>query len=95
MRVAIITIAALSPLVLAPAANAESFGEMCQRVSDEWGTAGDVDAQCACLADKADSDGALKDELTSLADAYSSDQEAYDAASDGTKAALDSCSVNS
>jgi hypothetical protein len=95
MRIAIIAIAGLSSLFLTPAANAESFGEMCQRVSDEWGTVGDIDAQCACLADKAAGDSAFNDELTSLADAYSSDQEAYDAASDSTKAALDACSVNS
>lgn len=95
MRITVIAVAALSPWIIVPAAKAESFGETCQRVSDEWGTTGDVDAQCACLADKAESNGALKEELTSLADAYSSDQEAYDAASDGAKAALDSCSVNS
>jgi hypothetical protein len=95
MRSAIIILAAVAPWFLAPPANAETFGEMCQRVSDEWGTAGDIDAQCACLGDKAESDSSLQEELMSLADNYSNDQDAYDAASDGAKAALDSCSVNS
>lgn len=87
-------IAALSIMAAATAASAESFEDMCLRISDDWGTKGDVAAQCSCLAGRAASDSALDGELRSLADAYSSDQEAYDAASDGTKAALDACSVN-
>jgi len=86
---------ALGVLFASSAAFAESTEEMCVRVSDEWGTQGDVAAQCSCLADKAAGDAALDNELRSLADNYSNDQEAYDAASDGTKAAFDSCSVNS
>jgi len=87
--------AALASLGFATSAGAESFEDMCHRVSAEWGTQGDVGAQCACLADKAAADSAVDSELRSLADSYSSDQEAYDAASAGAKAALDACSVNS
>lgn len=82
-------------MTAATAASAESFEDMCLRIPDDWGTQGDVEAQCSCLAGRAASDLALDGELRNLADAYSSDQEAYDAASDGTKAALDACSVNS
>jgi hypothetical protein len=86
------TIVALS---LGATASAESFGDMCMRVSDEWGTEGDVAGQCECLAGRAAGDAALDAELRALGDSKSSDQEAYDAASDGAKAALDACSVNS
>ncbi|NWG91838.1 MAG: hypothetical protein HXY21_04935 [Parvularculaceae bacterium] len=95
MKSLLIGAAALGAAGVGAATLAESFEDMCMRVSDEWGTQGDVAGQCACLAAKAAGDPALDSELRSLADAYSSDQEAYDAASDGTKAALDACSVNS
>jgi hypothetical protein len=87
--------AMLASLGFASSAVAESFEDICHRVSEEWGTQGDVGAQCACLAGKAAADGAVDSELRSLADSYSSDAEAYEAASAGTKAALDACSVNS
>lgn len=86
---------ALTILLASTAAYAESTEEMCVRVSKEWGTQGDVAGQCSCLAGKAAEDAAIDEELRSLGDNYSSDQEAYDSASDGTKAAFDSCSVNS
>jgi hypothetical protein len=63
-------------------------------VSDEWGTQGDVAAQCSCLTEKAGNDGSIDKELRELADVFTNDQEAYDAAGDETKAALDACSVN-
>jgi len=75
--------------------HAESVEDMCVRVSKEWGTAGDIAAQCSCLADEAAGDADVEAELRSLADNYSNDEEAYDGASDGTKAAFDACSVNS
>lgn len=86
---------ALGVLFASSAAYAESTEEMCVRVSKEWGTQGDIAAQCFCLAGMAAGDAALDGELRSLADSYSNDQEAYGAASDGTKSAFDSCSVNS
>lgn len=95
MKRLLISAAVLAAAGLGSAAFAESFEDMCLRVSEEWGTQGDVGAQCSCLAGKAAGDSSVDSELRSLADAYSSDQEAYDAASDGTKAALDACSVNS
>ena len=87
--------AALGVLFTSSTAFAESTEDMCVRVSEEWGTQGDVAAQCSCLAGMAAGDASLDGELRSLADNYSNDQEAYDAASDGTKSAFDSCSVNS
>lgn len=87
--------AMLAATFIAGAARAESFEDMCVRVSKEWATQGDIASQCSCLAGKASGDSSIDGELRSLADAYSSDQEAYDAASDGAKAALDACSVNS
>ena len=86
---------ALAVLFAAPAAFAESAQDMCLRVSKDWGTQGDVAAQCSCLAGRAAGDAALDEELRALGGDYSNDQDAYDAASDGTKAAFDSCSVNS
>jgi hypothetical protein len=95
MKRLLISAASLGTAGMGSAAFAESFEDMCLRVSQAWGTQGDVAGQCACLAGKAAGDSALDSELRSLANVYSSDQEAYDAASDGAKAALDACSVNS
>ncbi len=95
MRKAVVSVAAAALAGLATPAFAESVEEMCLRVSEEWGTQGDVAAQCSCLAGEAAGDSALESELRTLGDKYSSDQEAYDAASAGTKAAFDACSVNS
>ncbi len=95
MRKLTFGIAAASAMAFASGASAESFGDMCLRVSEEWGTKGDVAAQCSCLSGKAAGNSAIDSELRDLADAYSNDQEAYDAASAETKAALDACSVNS
>ncbi len=95
MRILANGFAAAFALGLASAASAESFEDMCLRVSEEWGTQGDVAAQCSCLTDKAGADGSIDKELRDLADAFTNDQDAYDAASEGTKAALDACSVNS
>ena len=86
---------ALGAFFLSTAAGAESVEEMCVRVSEEWGTQGDVAAQCSCLADAAAGDSALESELYALGDKFSNDQEAYDGSSDSAKAAFDSCSVNS
>ena len=80
-------------LTLSGAAFAESFEEMCLRVSAEWGSTGDVAGQCSCLADAVAGDEGLAEELTTLAETHSSDAEAYEAASEPGKAALDSCSV--
>ena len=95
MRILASGFAAAFALGMASAASAESFEDMCLRVSEEWGTQGDVGAQCSCLTAKAGADGSIDKELRELADAFTSDQEAYDAASEATKAALDACSVNS
>lgn len=86
---------ALAAMFAASIAAAESFEDICLRVSDEWGTAGDVAGQCSCLADFAAADAALESELKGLADSQSSDDAAYEAGSDEAKAAFDSCSVNS
>lgn len=72
-------------------AYAESVEEMCIRVSGEWGSVGDVPTQCACLASVADEDQSIADELFELAETYSSDEEAYEGASDKVKAAFDQC----
>ncbi len=95
MKGFLVVAAALAAVGLGSAALAESVEDMCLRVSEEWGTQGDVGAQCSCLAAKTEGDAALESELRSLGDRYSSDQEAYDASSDGTKAAFDACSVDS
>ncbi|MCB2097608.1 MAG: hypothetical protein KDE05_08255 [Parvularculaceae bacterium] len=87
--------AVLALSVVGGAAGAESIEDMCVRVSEEWGTEGDVATQCACLADEAAGDPAVENELRSLADNYSNDEEAYEGASAATKAAFDSCSVDS
>lgn len=93
MKYAIAVFAAAA--VIASVAAAESIEDMCLRVSEEWGTGGDVASQCSCLADTAAGDSAVDAELRSLGDDYSNDEEAYEAASDATKAAFDACSVNS
>lgn len=95
MKRLLIGAAALAAAGVGNTALAESVEDMCLRVSEEWGTQGDVGAQCSCLASKASGDSALAGELRALGDNYSSDQEAYDASSVGTKAAFDACSVNS
>lgn len=87
--------AAVAVALAAGLAYAESIEDMCVRVSEEWGTAGDVAAQCSCLAVEAAGDPAVEAELRSLADNYSNDDEAYEGASDATKSAFDACSVNS
>lgn len=87
--------ATLSMTMAAGAVSAESFEEMCVRVSEEWGTQGDVASQCSCLDDKTAGDSALRDEMTMLADTMSSDADAYEAGSDDVKAAFDACSVDS
>ncbi|HNR77336.1 MAG TPA: hypothetical protein PKM48_09415 [Parvularculaceae bacterium] len=87
--------AAAAIALAAGVAYAESIEDMCLRVSEDWGTEGDVAAQCSCLADEAAADSAVEEELRSLADSYSNDEEAYDAASDATKSAFDACSVDS
>jgi len=74
-------------------ASAESFEELCLRVSDEWGSTGDVAAQCSCLAEMTAADASLDEELTTLAEIHTSDADAYDSASDEGKAALDACAV--
>ncbi|MEZ5920020.1 MAG: hypothetical protein R3C60_01580 [Parvularculaceae bacterium] len=87
--------AIVSAAMFSTAAFSESVEEMCLRVSGEWGTEGDVAAQCSCLADKAAGDAALDAELRSLGEKFTNDNEAYEASSDDTKAAFDACSVNS
>lgn len=72
---------------------AESFEDMCLRVSAEWGSTGDVASQCSCLAGMAAADQGLADEITALAAVHKSDAEAYAAASDAGKAAFDQCAV--
>lgn len=91
------TVPALAAAFMASSgvAMAESVEAMCVRVSNEWGTVGDILSQCSCLADRAAGDAALEKELRSLGDDYSSDDEAYDGASAKAKAAFDACSVNS
>ena len=93
-KVALVAFAATLVLA-APAAFAGSFEDTCLSVSEEWGTSGDVPAQCSCLAELAGEDPALEEELMSLADNYSNDADAYDAGSAAAKEAFDSCSVDS
>jgi hypothetical protein len=88
--VAAFIIAMAAPVVAA----AETFEEMCLRVSEEWGTEGDVASQCSCLDEKSAGDSAVRDELTRLADTMSSDAEAYEAGSDEVKSLFDACSVD-
>lgn len=95
MKMSVFAAVAAMTVLAAGAAAAESIKDMCVRVSEEWGTQGDVAGQCSCLAELAAGDSALDGELRTLSDAYSNDEEAYEAASDGTKAAFDTCSVNS
>jgi hypothetical protein len=76
-------------------AYAGSFEDTCLQVSADWGTQGDVPAQCSCLAELTDADSALEEELMSLAENYSSDADAYEAGSASAKEAFDSCSVDS
>ena len=95
MKVIVLASAVFALSFVAGAASAESIEDMCVRVSEDWGTEGDVAAQCACLAEEAAGDAAVESELRSLADNYSNDEEAYEGASDATKAAFDSCSVDS
>lgn len=93
MKAGIFMTTTVAALAIAGAASAESFEDLCLRVSGEWGSTGDVASQCSCLAGLADADQSLAEELTALAESHSSDADAYDAASDGGKAALDQCSV--
>ncbi|TNE58923.1 MAG: hypothetical protein EP340_03985 [Alphaproteobacteria bacterium] len=88
-------IAGIASMMIAGSASAESFEEMCLRVSDEWQSTGDVASQCSCLAEKAAADQSLADEITSLTETASNDSEAYEAGSDSVKAAFDECSVES
>jgi hypothetical protein len=88
-------IAAALLLASTAPASAESFNDLCKRVSAEWGTQGDVAGQCSCLSEKTAADSALDAEMRRLAESFSSDADAYDAASSSAKAAFDACSVNS
>lgn len=74
-------------------AQAESFQEMCVRVSTDWGSAGDLDSQCECLAAEVAGDDALTEEFWAFEDNFSNDTDAYEGSSDGAKAALDSCTA--
>lgn len=95
MKGLLLSAAVILPALFTTNASAESFNDLCLRISAEWGTTGDVTSQCSCLAGLASGDAALEEELTMLANTKSSDEEAYDAGSDAAKAALDSCSVDS
>lgn|GEM_PF-7064200 len=79
--------------VLAMPAMAETTEEMCNRISVEWQSTGDVAAQCSCLGSKGDADTALHDEIWAITKTASNDEEAYEQASDALKAVLDSCAV--
>lgn len=73
---------------------AESFEDMCLRVSADWGTKGDVASQCSCLDAKTSGKSALRDEMTMLAETQASDADAYEAGSADVKAVFDACSVD-
>ncbi len=86
--------ASFAAAILVGVANAESFEDMCVRVSGEWGTGGDVAGQCSCLAEQAAGNAQLEAEIRALGEAHSSDAEAYEAGGDDVKAAFDHCSVD-
>jgi hypothetical protein len=86
--------ASFAAAILVGVANAESFEDMCVRVSGEWGTGGDVAGQCSCLAEQAADNSQLEAEIRALGEAHSSDAEAYEAGGEDVKAAFDHCSVD-
>lgn len=87
-------LASVLALTGAAFAGAGDIEPICLDVSEEWGTEGDVAAQCACLGDLADQDASLDAELHKLVETASSDEDAYEQASPAAKAALDACSVD-
>jgi len=72
---------------------AETTEEMCNRVSTEWQTPGDVAVQCSCIGAKGDADAALNGEIWVVTESSSNGDVAYEQASDALKAALDECSI--
>lgn len=95
MKLTVFLGAASAVALFAGAAAAESFEDMCLRVSGEWGSTGDVAAQCSCLAELAAGDQSLADEMTALGESASNDAETYEGASAAGKAAMDQCAVES
>ncbi len=94
MRKSIVWFAASLTLTGAALAGDSDMEAICLEVSEEWGTEGDVAAQCACLGGLADKNPALDAELHKLVETASSDEEAYEQASPAAKAAMDACSVD-
>ena len=72
-------------------AYAASIEDMCVQAADEWGSEGDIAGQCSCIADAAASDDDFATEFVELIESFSSDAEAYEAASDSAKAIIDAC----
>ncbi len=72
---------------------AESTEEMCNRISIEWQSTGDVASQCSCLGAKGDANAALNEEIWAVTKTASNDDEAYEQSSDALKAVLDECAV--
>ncbi len=72
---------------------AETTEEMCNRISAEWQSTGDVASQCSCLGAKGEADSALNDEIWAITKTATNDDEAYEQSSDALKAVLDECAV--
>ena len=83
----------LAAVFAAAPASASDVEDECLAASKEWGSAGDVEQQCACVAAAAAGDDTLIAELMEFRSKYSSDSEAYDGASTDAKAVLDQCAV--
>ncbi len=80
-------------MMMASPAFAETVEEMCLRVSEEWGSTGDVPAQCSCLGQEAAANADIEKEIWAISETASNDSEAYDQSSDALKAILDKCAV--
>lgn len=90
-----LTLAGMSAAVLLIAANAiaSELEAECLAASEEWGSTGDVEAQCSCIANAVADDEALYSEFMAFRHNYSNDSEAYDGASESAKTVMDQCSV--
>jgi hypothetical protein len=88
------TFLAAAAMVIPASASAQACNTMRLRVSQEWGTAGDVASRCAFPSEQVAGNARLEQELRDLAASQSSDAAAYDARIAGVKSAFDACSVD-
>lgn len=84
----------LAAFSMASATAASSLERECIDVSHQWGSTGDVEAQCSCIADAVAGDDALTAEFLAFDENYSSDAEAYENASAAAKDVMDKCEVD-